>query len=79
MIDRGIPRHDYEIVDADGNVIGRVTSGTQSPTLKKSIGLGYVDTAFSKDGTEIFILIRNQKNKSKSNKTTICEVIKKPA
>ena len=42
MIDRGIPRHDYEIVDADGNVIGRVTSGTQSPTLKKSIGLGYV-------------------------------------
>jgi aminomethyltransferase len=68
MIDRGIPRHDYEIVDADGNVIGRVTSGTQSPTLKKSIGLGYVDTAFSKDGTDIFILIRNQKIKAKVTK-----------
>ncbi|MGJ1266268.1 glycine cleavage system aminomethyltransferase GcvT [Sphingobacterium spiritivorum] len=65
MIDRGIPRHDYEIVDADGNVIGRVTSGTQSPSLKKSIGLGYVDQAFAKEGTEIFIHIRNQKIKAK--------------
>ncbi|MGJ1285935.1 glycine cleavage system aminomethyltransferase GcvT [Sphingobacterium spiritivorum] len=65
MIDRGIPRHDYEIVDADGNVIGRVTSGTQSPSLKKSIGLGYVDQAFAKEGSEIFIHIRNQKIKAK--------------
>ncbi|EEI90911.1 aminomethyltransferase [Sphingobacterium spiritivorum ATCC 33300] len=65
MIDRGIPRHDYEIVDADGNVIGRVTSGTQSPSLKKSVGLGYVDQAFAKEGTEIFIHIRNQKIKAK--------------
>ena len=64
MIDRGIPRHDYEIHDADGNKIGRVTSGTQSPSLKKSIGLGYVDTAFAKDGTEIFISIRNQQIKA---------------
>jgi len=69
MIDRGIPRHDYEIVDAEGNKIGRVTSGTQSPSLKKSIGLGYVDTAFAKDGTEIFISIRNQSIKA---------VVKKP-
>jgi len=68
MIDRGIPRHDYEIVDADGNVIGRVTSGTQSPTLKKSVGLGYVDTAFAKDGADIFIHIRNQKVKAKVTK-----------
>lgn len=65
MIDRGIPRHDYEIVDAEGNKIGRVTSGTQSPTLKKSIGLGYVDNAFAKEGTEIFISIRNQSIKAK--------------
>ncbi len=64
MIDRGIPRHDYEIVDAGGHKIGRVTSGTQSPTLKKSIGLGYVDTAFAKEGTEIYINIRNQKVKA---------------
>jgi aminomethyltransferase len=61
MIERGIPRHDYEIVDADGNVIGRVTSGTQSPSLQKAIGMGYVDKAFAKEGTEIFIHIRNQK------------------
>ncbi|OYD45539.1 glycine cleavage system protein T [Sphingobacterium cellulitidis] len=69
IIDRGIPRHDYEIVDADGNKIGRVTSGTQSPSLKKSIGLGYVDTAFAKEGTEIFISIRNQPIKA---------IVKKP-
>ncbi len=60
MIDRGIPRHDYEIVDAEGKKIGRVTSGTQSPSLKKSIGLGYVDSAFAKEGSEIFVSIRNQ-------------------
>ena len=69
MIDRGIPRHDYEIVDEEGNVIGRVTSGTQSPSLKKSIGLGYVDNAFAKAGTEIFINIRNQKIKAEVRKT----------
>lgn len=59
MIDRGIPRHDYEIVNAQGEIIGRVTSGTQSPTLKKSIGMGYVQTAYGKEGTEIFVRIRN--------------------
>ena len=65
MIDRGIPRHDYEIADAEGNVIGRVTSGTQSPSLQKAIGMGYIDKAMAKEGTEIFILIRNQKIKAK--------------
>ena len=65
MIDRGIPRHDYEIVDEEGNVIGKVTSGTQSPTLKKAIGLGYVQTPFSGAGTEIFISIRDSKVKAK--------------
>lgn len=64
MIDRGIPRHDYVIVDADGNEIGKVTSGTQSPSLKKAIGLGYVNTAFSKVGTEIYISIRDKKIKA---------------
>lgn len=59
MIDRGIPRGHYEIVDADKNVIGMVTSGTQSPTLGKGIGMGYVKTQFSGPGTEIFINIRN--------------------
>ena len=65
MIDRGIPRHDYEIVDADGNVIGKVTSGTQSPSLQKAIGIGYVKKGLDKEGTEIFINIRNTKIKAK--------------
>ena len=65
MIERGIPRHDYEIVDADGNKIGRVTSGTQSPSLQKAIGMGYVDNAFAKEGTEIYISIRDNKVKAK--------------
>ena len=65
MIDRGIPRHDYEIVDADGNVIGKVTSGTQSPSLQKAIGLGYVKTDFAKEGTEIFVKIRDNSVKAK--------------
>ncbi|HEY9002188.1 MAG TPA: glycine cleavage system aminomethyltransferase GcvT [Mucilaginibacter sp.] len=65
MIDRGIPRHDYEIVDADGNTIGKVTSGTQSPSLQKAIGMGYVKNEFAKEGTEIFISIRDNKVKAK--------------
>ncbi len=65
MIDRGIPRHDYIIKDAAGNEIGKVTSGTQSPSLQKAIGLGYVATEFSPFETEIFIDIRNQLVKAK--------------
>ena len=59
--DRRVPRHDYLIEDADGNVIGTVTSGTQSPTLDKPIGMGYVATAFAKAGTPIFININDKK------------------
>ncbi len=65
MIDRGIPRHDYPIVDAEGNVIGKVTSGTQSPSLQKAIGMGYVTKELAKEGTEIYIDIRNNKVKAK--------------
>lgn len=65
MIDRGIPRHDYEIADAEGNIIGKVTSGTQAPSLQKAIGMGYVAKDFAKEGTEIFILIRNTPIKAK--------------
>ncbi len=60
LIERGIPRHDYEIVDANGTVIGVVTSGTQSPSMNKGIGLGYVPTAFSTVDSDIFIRIRNK-------------------
>lgn len=65
MIDRGIPRHDYLIEDASGKTIGKVTSGTQSPSLNKAIGMGYVETAFSKPETEIFIKIRDKAIKAK--------------
>lgn len=60
MIDRGIPRHGYPIQDANGNVIGEVTSGTQSPSLQKAIGMGYVTTANSKEGSEIYINVRDK-------------------
>ena len=64
MIDRGIPRHGYELADAEGNGIGHVTSGTMSPTRKIGIGLGYVQTAFSKPGTEIYLVNRGRKLKA---------------
>jgi aminomethyltransferase len=60
MIEKGIPRHGYEITDADGNVIGVVTSGTQSPTLQKAIGMGYVKTEFSNEASEVYIKIREK-------------------
>ncbi|MFT6281701.1 MAG: aminomethyltransferase [Salibacteraceae bacterium] len=60
MIDRGIPRHDYPIQDANGNVIGRVTSGTMSPSMKIAIGLGYVTKENSTVDSEIFIEIRGK-------------------
>jgi len=70
MIERGIPRHDYEIVDAEGNNIGKVTSGTQSPSLQMAIGMGYVQNKFAKEGSEIYIKIRDNKVKA--------EVVKPP-
>jgi aminomethyltransferase len=65
MIDKGIPRHDYQIVDGHGNTIGRVTSGTQSPSLQKAIGIGYVKTEFTNIDNEIFIRIRDNNIKAK--------------
>ena len=58
--ERGIPRHGYNIVDEDTNVIGVVTSGTMSPSLQKGIGMGYVPRALSKAGTQIFIQVRKK-------------------
>lgn len=65
MKDRGIARHDHEIVDSNGNTIGKVTSGTQSPSLGKAIGMGYVATDFASIGSEIYISIRNASLKAK--------------
>ena len=61
MIDRGIPRNGYSIIDDNSNVIGHVTSGTMGPSVKKAIGLGYIQKEFSNEGQEIFLDIRNKK------------------
>ena len=61
LVDRGIPRHDYFINDADGNDIGIVTSGTMAPSLGKAIGMGYVTKENSKVDSEVYIAIRNKK------------------
>lgn len=60
MQERGIPRKDYEIADATGNIIGRVTSGTMSPMMGKGIGMGYVTPEYAGEGSAINILIRNR-------------------
>ncbi|MGV3611604.1 MAG: glycine cleavage system aminomethyltransferase GcvT [Fluviicola sp.] len=70
MIDRGIPRHDYRILDANGNAIGKVTSGTQGPSVKKAIGMGYVKTEFATPDSEIFVEIRD--------KGVLAKVVKMP-
>lgn len=70
MIEKGIPRHDYKIVDEYENTLGIVTSGTQSPILKQGIGLGYVAVDFSSLGTRIYIQIRD--------KNVLAEVVKLP-
>ena len=64
MVDRGIPRHGYELFSADGEAIGVVTSGTMSPTRKIGIGMGYVKPEYSKVGTEINIDMRGRKLKA---------------
>ena len=65
MVDRGIPRHDYRIIDGVGNEIGKVTSGTMSPSMKLGIGLGYVTVANTALESEIFIEIREKGVKAK--------------
>lgn len=69
MQEKAIPRHDYEVADADGTVIGRVTSGTMSPMKKIGIGMAYVDKPHYKAGTDIFIKIRNKNVPAKIVKT----------
>ncbi len=60
MLDKNIPRHGYTIYNEPQQPVGKVTSGTQSPTLKRDIRMGYVDTRFANEGTQIFIDIRNK-------------------
>lgn len=65
MIEKGIPRHDYKIKTASGELIGRVTSGTQSPSLGKAIGMGYIDIRHADIDTEIYIEVRDKLVKAK--------------
>lgn len=65
LLDRGIPRHGYDIVDENGDKIGIVTSGTMGPSVQKAIGLGYVPKALASEGTEILVQVRNKQLKAK--------------
>ena len=65
LVEKGIARKDYSIIDKEGNQIGLITSGTMSPTLNKSIAMGYVSTKFSSVDSEVYIQIRKKKIKSK--------------
>jgi aminomethyltransferase len=65
LLDKGVPRSGYEIVDVDGNSIGIVTSGTMGPSVKKGIGMGYIPTKFSEPNSEIYIKIRKKTLKAK--------------
>ncbi len=65
LIDKGIARHDYEIVDKEGFNIGKVTSGSIAPSLQIPVGMGYVKTSYSSEGSEIFIKVRDKALKAK--------------
>jgi aminomethyltransferase len=65
MVEKGIPRSHYDILNAAGDKIGVVTSGTQSPSLQTGIGMGYIQSAYTKPDTEIYISIRNKSLKAK--------------
>ena len=60
MIDKGIPRHGYKVQNAEGEEIGYITSGTQSPSLNKAIGMGYVRKDFAGEGSDLFVIIREK-------------------
>ncbi len=74
MIDRGIPRHDYLMKNEAGETIGKVTSGTQSPSLNKAIGMCYVDMVYAAIGTEVFVEVRDKLLKAVVTKIPFLEV-----
>ena len=72
LVDRGIARHGYPICTADGTQIGHVTSGTMGPTVKKAIGLGYIDAPLYKVGSEVYINVRDRLLKAQVVKAPFC-------
>lgn len=65
MVDKGIPRHGYELEDAEGNIIGEVTSGTMSPSLNYGVGMGYVKKEYSAVDSEVYVLVRGKSLKAR--------------
>ncbi|PSQ07294.1 glycine cleavage system protein T [Halobacteriales archaeon QS_6_71_20] len=65
LLDRGVPRHGYDVTDEDGHVVGTVTSGTMSPTLEKPIALGYLPTELTDPGTQLHVVVRGQRKRAK--------------
>jgi aminomethyltransferase len=76
MVDKGIPRHDYIIRDAEGSAIGKVTSGTMSPVLGVGIGMGYVEANNAVPGSEIFIEVRGKNLKAEVSKLPLIPISK---
>ncbi|ADQ66434.1 glycine cleavage system aminomethyltransferase T [Halogeometricum borinquense DSM 11551] len=73
LLDRGVPRHGYDIVDADNHVVGHVTSGTMSPTLGEPIALGYVPVEHADPGTTLSVVVRGQEKRAKVVSTPFLE------
>ncbi|SIR88292.1 glycine cleavage system aminomethyltransferase GcvT [Natronorubrum thiooxidans] len=75
LIDRGVPRHGYDITNTDGRVVGTVTSGTMSPSLDKPIGLGYVPTEYAEPGTTLQVVVRGQSKKARVETTPFIDTV----
>ena len=75
LIDRGIPRHGYDVTNAEGRVIGTITSGTMSPTLGKPIGLAYVPVEYAEPGTTLRVVVRGQSKKARVETTPFIDTV----
>jgi len=69
LVDRGVPRHGYDVTNTDDRIIGEVTSGTMSPTLGDPIALGYVPVEYADPGTVVRVVVRGQSKKAKIEST----------
>ncbi|MCU4742001.1 glycine cleavage system aminomethyltransferase GcvT [Halobacteria archaeon AArc-m2/3/4] len=75
LIDRGVPRHGYDITNTEGRVVGTVTSGTMSPTLGAPIGLGYVPLEYAEPGTTLRVIVRGQPKKARVETIPFIETV----
>ncbi|WP_049921136.1 glycine cleavage system aminomethyltransferase GcvT [Halopiger djelfimassiliensis] len=75
LIDRGVPRHGYDITNTDGRVVGTVTSGTMSPTVEQPIGLGYVPIEYAEPGTTLQVVVRGQSKKARVETTPFIDTV----